>query len=737
MTFSSGDFVDYSDQNDVFERMAAIERASFNLTGNGGPERIQGARITPSIFPLLGIDVARGRAFSDVEGQPNSNQVVILGHGLWKRRFGSDPGIIGRTVILNEQVYNVIGVLPAETQLPTFPPNFPVPSLEPELWVPMALDRNRLARTGNNLFMLGRLKHGINLKQAQASMSIIARRLEQQYPQSNAGIDVLLITLPDQAVGDMRRALLLLFAASSLVLLIACANVANLLLARSSARGAEMAVRSAMGAGRRRLLRQLLTESGLLALSGGTLGLLLAYMGIRLIIAISPASVPRVKAIGIDGWVLGFTLLLSLLTGVIFGLAPSWQTSRNNLIEQFKDGGKGVKSVSGHLRFRGLLVVSEISLALMLLIGAGLLIKSLARLTSINLGFDPANLMTFQATLPRSKYEDPDRQKAFFEESLQRIGGLPGVQSAAAINFLPLSGADAGMFITIESAPIPAPGNVPSVSFRAISSSYFRTMRIPIVNGREFTAEDVAKHRIIINDSLARRYFPDLNPIDRRIKLARPEEDGPSFPVVGVASDVKQFGLRDEERPTLYFPYLEQPSMSFVVRTAADPLNIVTAVRNAVQSVDKDQPLYNIKAMEDIVADQTAKPSFRTMILATFAAVALLLAIAGIYGVTAYSVTQRTQEIGIRMALGAHPGSITKMLIKQGMALTAVGIIIGLAMSFALTRLLRGFLYDVTATDAVTFVVSPLLLIAVALLANFLPARKAAKLNPMTALRYE
>lgn len=736
MTFSTGDFMDYKDQNEVFEQISAVERTDFNLTGTGEPERIQGTRVTTNLFPMLGISPQRGRYFSEDEGQPGQGQVVMLSHGLWQRRFGSDPNLIGRTLTLNNQSYDVIGVLPPGFQLPTFPPNFPVPSLEPELWIPLALDQNRLSRTGNSLFLMGRLKPGIDINQAQASMSGIAKRLEQQFLQSNTGAEVFLIALPEQAIGDMKRSLLLLLGAVGFVLLIACSNIANLLLARATTRRTEMAIRAALGASRKRIIRQMLTESTVLAFSGGVLGLLFAYLATQIIIAISPSSLPRANEVRLDGWVLGFTLLISFLTGIVVGIFPALQASKLDLNDSLKEGGRGSMSGSKSRRLHSLLVVSEIAFALTLLIGSGLMVKSLMRLASMDTGYNVDNLLAFQITLPRSKYTGPS-QKAFYEQIIQQTEGLPGVRSAAAINILPLTGADAGTFITIEGAPVPDPRSVISVSFRSISQSYFRTMGIALVNGRDFTSEDAATFRIIINETLAKRYFPDQDPVGRRIKLGRPESPGSFLPIVGVVSDVRQIGLLDDEKPTLYLPFLQQPSMNVIARTATNPMNFVAAIRSTVLNMDSELPIHNIRTMEQRFADQVARPKFRTVLLTTFAALALLLAVLGIYGVMAYTVTQRTHEIGIRMALGARSRDIIKMVLMQGIILTALGVAIGMALAVALTRVLGALLYEVSTTDVTIFVVCPLILIAVALLANYLPARRATRVEPMKALRYE
>jgi len=737
MLFSTSDYMDYLHQNQAFEQLAAVERTDFNLTETGEPERIQGARVSASLFPMLGVTVMRGRYFTGEEEQPGRDSVVIVTHNLWQRQFGSDPNLVGKALRLNGQSYDVIGILPPNFHLSPFPPNFPIPALETEIYTPLALENQELTRIGNRLFMVGRLKPDISLQQAQAMAGSIAHGIEEQSPQTNAGTGVFLITVPEQAIGDMKRALLLLLGAVGFVLLIACANVTNLLLARAAVRNKEMALRTALGASRGRLLRQLLTESIVLAVVGGMLGLLLAYVGVRVITAINSGNIPRAQEIGIDWKVLAFTLTVSLMTGIIFGLVPGIKSSRPDLNEALKEGGKGSVAASGRRPIVNALVICQMALALTLLIGAGLMIKSLHKLQGIPTGFNPANLLTMQVTLPPTRYPQPPSQMEFFRQSIEQIETLPGVESVATVNFLPLGGADGGVFITIEGRPVPEPKDVPSVSFRAISRNYFRTMGIPLVAGHDFTDEDIAKSRILINDTLAQRYFPNEDPIGKRLKMTRPEQQGAFLRIIGVVSDIKQFGLQEDERATLYLPYLAQPNMTLVVRTSRNPTSLVSAIRSRIQLVDSEQPIYDIRTMEDRVSDETARPNFRTTLLSIFAAIALLLSAVGIYGVLAYLITQRTHEIGIRMALGAREGDIIAMVMKHGMFYTAIGLVLGLAAAFVLMRLLSTFLYNVSTTDPVIFLVSPFLLAVVALVAIFLPARKATKVDPMVALRYQ
>ncbi len=728
---SPANFLDWREQNQVFEQIAATSRASFNLTGEGEPERIPGSSVSGNLFDLLGVKPALGRAFSTEDDRDTSPPVVILSHGLWQRRFGSDANIIGRTLTLNGKSSTVIGVMPAGIQYPG----------QSEMWSPLALSASDAAARGAHyLLVISRLKKGVSLEQAQNEMSVIASRLEQQYPATNSGWGVNMNSLSDRVIGDMGPSLLMLFGAVSLVLLIACANLANLLLVRGVARQKEIAVRSAIGASRSRIIRQLLTESVLLALVGGTLGLLLAFWGVRALVAINPSGVPRSQEIGIDATVLVFALAISFLTGIIFGLIPALQASKPNLNEMLKEG----RSSTGSLRrqrARGFLVVSEVALSLMLLIGAGLLLKSFLRLQNENPGYDSRNALTMTLSLPGSKYKENHKRTAFFDQVLDRFNSMPGVESAAASTSIPFAG-DFKWGFEITGRPPMAPSDVPSANYYAVTSDYFRAMKISLTKGRFFNEKDApgSPRVAIINETMARRYFPDEDPIGKHINIT----NGPPAPreIVGIVGNVMLSGFNIETPAQMYEPYQQNPasSMVMVVRTTGDPMEIASSIRSQVMAVDSEQPVSNVKTLSQVVSDSIADRTFTVSLFGSFALLALVLAVVGVYGVMAFSVTQRIHEIGIRMALGAGRGEVLRLMMRQGMKPVAAGIAIGAAGAFALAKILSSFselLHKVSVTDPVVFVFIPLLLGAVASLACAIPARRASKTDPMTALHYE
>lgn len=734
---SPANFLDWRNQNRVFERIVAYTSRSFNLSGSGEPERIRATRVTDGLFELLGARPALGRAFLREEDQPGGNKVVILSHALWQRRFNANPEIVGQTLMLSDQAYMVVGVMP---------PSFAFPNARMEMWTPMAFSpAEQATRDTNFLSVIARLRRGVSLEQARSNMETLARAQQEQYPASNAGIGVKLVSLNDQIIGDARPVLYLLLGAVGFVLLIACANVANLLLARAASRRKEMAVRAALGASRWRVVRQLLTESVVLALLGGGLGLLLAFWMLDLLVALQPTNIPRLTEVGIDRGALFFTLAISLLTGVVFGLAPSLQASNPDLSEALKEGGRSATAGAGRQRMRSALVVVEVALSLALLIGAGLMIKSFVRLLQVDPGFSPENVLTMELALPIARYADAPQQTAFFQQTLERVGNLPGVESASVTTDIPLYGGNSTSF-SVEGRPPPASGQRPLTEYRSVSHDYFRAMGISLLKGRAFTERDAtgATGVVIINETLARRFFPDEDPVGRRIGLSGPPD---WREIVGVVRDARNYGLDEEVRPEAFIPYLQNTpgylagaasSMNLVVRTASsDPLSMTAAVKAQVHAIDRDQPVYNVKTMEQYLADSLARRRFNMMLLTVFAGVALLLAAIGIYGVMNHSVTQRTHEVGIRIALGAGRGDVLRMIVGQGMILTLLGVALGLAASFALTRLLAGLLYGVSATDPLTFVAIPLVLSAVALAATYIPARRATKIDPMVALRYE
>jgi putative ABC transport system permease protein len=732
---SPPNFLDWSSQNRVFQHMAAFTVRSFNLSGVEEPQRLEGYRVSASLFPLLGVEPALGRAFQSDEDRFGGLRVVLLSHGLWQRRFGADPQVIGRTLTLNDESVTIMGVMP---------PGFSFPGREADLWVPMAFTAtDKSTRGGHYLRVVGRLQPGITLDQAQAEMNTIARRLEREYPASNTGAGVNLVSLHEAVVSDVQPTLLVLLGAVGFMLLIVCANIANMLLARAVMREKEIAIRTALGAGRRRIVRQLLTENLLLALLGGVVGLLLALWGLDLLLLLNPGTIPRLEETSIDTQVLGFALGISLLTGIVFGSVPAMRVSSPDLNETLKEGGRRPAGASRH-RLRSFLVLSEVALTLVLLIGAGLMINSFLRLQSIDPGFNPDNLLTMRVDLPGSKYAALHQRSMFYEQVLRNVESLPGVRSAGVISRLPLASQGGSVGLTIEGQLAPRAGEEQGANYRVISPSYFRTMGTPLLKGRDFSEQDTreAPRVVMINQAMARRYWPDKDPIGKRLKLGRVSSNNPWLTVVGVVGDLRQFELSTKPRPEIYLPYAQlhmfwAAPRALVVRTASDPMGVVAVVRGEIWAVDEDQPVSNIMSMEQVISESVAKPRLYSVLMGLFGAVALVLAAIGIYGVISYTVSQRTHEIGIRMALGAQPRDIFRLVVGQGMGLVLIGVGIGLAASLALTRFLESMLFGVSATDPATFAGVTLLLAAVALLACYIPARRATKVDPLIALRYE
>jgi putative ABC transport system permease protein len=730
-----GNFLDWRAQNQVFEQLAALFYTNLNLTGTGEPERIQSMAVTTNLFQALGVQPLMGRSFLPEEEKVGSPRAVILSHGLWQRRFGSDPNLLGKTLTLNGNQVTVVGIMP-----PGFQIQFPT-SMQVDMWVPMRIDPADAGRKAHYLYVLGRLKQGVSVEQAQSAMSSIAAELQQQYPETNADKSAHVVSLHKQLVGNIQSYLYVLFAAVGFVLLIACANVANLLLARVAARHKEVAIRIALGAGRLRLIRQLLTESLMLSLCGGLLGLLIAYWGIDLLLALTPSDVPRLSEIGLHGAVFGWTLLISILTGVLFGLAPALQASKPDLNEALKESGGRATGGLQRSRLRNLLVITEVALALVLLICAGLMIKSFARLQQVNPGFEPKNLLTMNISLPRQKYKEDQQSNVFYDQLFERLRAVPGVESVGGIDPLPLSDSNTTTGILIEGGPVLAVADRPEVGQRTVTPAYFQAMRIPVLKGRAFTEQDRSDtpRALIVNEALARRYWPNEEAIGKRLGF---EDDAAKqywWEIVGVVGNVKHERLDAEAKPEVYFPYQQSPAnfMTLVIRTTSDPSNMIAAVRDQVLAIDRDQPVFDIKTMDQRLAKAVSQSRFIMLLLGVFSALALVLAAVGIYGVMAYTVTQRTHEIGIRMALGAQASDVLRMIVRQGMILALIGVLIGLAASFALTRLMSSLLYGVTATDPLTFVGVALVLSLVALLASFIPARRATRVDPIVALRYE
>lgn len=743
---SPGEYLDIKAENRVFDQVAATIDASFNLTGQGTPERVEGARVSSSLFPLLGAQPILGRAFSTEEDQPGKQPSALLSYGFWQRHFGGDRSVVGRTLTLNGNSVAILGVMSPEFSLnrEVMPTVNGIRNAELLLPLPLS-EKLRTTRTNEDYNIFGKLKPGVSVAQAQADIDIIVSGMKQQYRGNyppSSGFTISVVPLLQQVVGDVRRALLILLGAVGFVLLIACANVANLQLARAAVRRKEIAVRAAVGAGRLRIIRQLLTESVLLSLFGGLLGLTLAFGAIRLLRMLGPDTLPRLHEIGLDGRALAFTFLVSLLSGIAFGLAPALRASQVNLNEGLKDGGRGSVGGStfgsGHLKIRNLLVIAEVALSLVLLIGAGLLLRSYQHIQNSSPGFKVHDVLSFRISLPPARYKGVP-VTAFYKQLCDRISALPGVEAAGTSYSLPMSS------VALAWGPITIEGYVPknSADFvmaneRFVSPGYFPALGVPLVRGRYFDDRDVkdAPATTIVNENLAQRFWPNEDPIGKRLERGDQE---PWRTVVGVVRDTKEFSVDNEPPISIYSPAWQFPigSMFLVVRTSSDPAKLTTTITKEIQSLDPELPAFDVKTMDQRLSDSLARRRFSMFVLAVFAAVALILAALGIYGVLAYSVNQRTHEIGIRLALGAQPKNILGMVIRQSLILITVGLTIGVAAAFALTRVMTSLLFGVSATDARTFLIVALFLGAIALLASYFPARRAANVDPLIALRYE
>jgi putative ABC transport system permease protein len=730
------DLTDVQAQSRSFEEAGGVVMQALDFTGGAEPVQVQAGLSTAGVFNVLGAAPILGRNISAEEDQFGGERVVVLSYRFWQRQFGGDAGVVGRQIPLSGNNYTVIGVLPQ---------SFDAPRESPEVWVSLRVVNPLAAKARGVHFMrtYWRLKPGVTVGQAQADVAAVDQSLEQLYPEENKGRRNRLMSLHERVAGDTRPALLMLFGAVGLVLLIACANFANLLLARATSREREIVIRAALGAGRNRLIRQLLTESVLLSLLGGACGLLLALWGIELLQTLKPANLPRLSTVGIDGTVLFFTLAVSVLTGLVFGLVPALNASRLDVNEALKEGGRSATAGRARHRFSNVLVVSEIALALVLLVGAGLLIKGFWRLRSVEPGFAADNLLTMRVELPEARYKEIPRQTQFRERALEAVNALPGVE-AAMVSEIPLSGDSLFHNFLIEGRPPISPGEEPELYTRTIAGDYFRTMRIPLLKGRDFTKEDREGSPLVgvINEAMARQYFPEQDPVGARVRWARQEGEPKWITIVGVVGDVKHFGLDQAEEAALYTPYAQlfQPWkrwMSIVVRSNGDPATITSMVKAQIWTIDKQIPVTKVRTMTEVMAASVASKRFMMTLLAVFAAIALTLATVGIYGLMSYSITERTHEFGIRMALGAQARDVLRMVLGQGLRLIAVGIALGLAGAFALTRVMHSLLFGVSTADPATFVVVSLLLTVVALLACFIPARRATKVDPMVALRYE
>jgi putative ABC transport system permease protein len=735
---SAPGFADYRDKTHVFDGVAVQSSWSVNLTGIGDPERLRGSRVSALYFSTLGVPALRGRALLPEEDAEGRNKVVVLSYGLWQRLFGGEASAIGGTMRLNGESYQIVGVMP-----PQFREFF---GRNAELWTPLALPTEQYAdrnRTNEWLNLTARLKPGVTVERAQAEMTGLATQLKREYPDEYPQDWGLIVTsLSDKATGKIRPALFVLLGAVGFVLLIACANVANLMLARAAARMKEVAIRTALGAKRWQLVRQLLTESILLALTGGMVGLLLAFWGVSALVALNPSNLPRADEIGIDATVMAFTFVVSVLTGMLFGLAPALQTSKTDLQRTLKEGGRSSSADRGGQTVRRVLVVAEVALALTLLIGAGLLIRSVARLQGVDPGFDPGNLLTFSLSLPQAKYASDTQQIAFFDQVLPRIAAVPGVRAVGGTSTMPFGGSwSTGSFQVegLQQAPN-QPG--PWGDIRLVSPDFFKTLHVPLSKGRVFTDQDgPSSPRVaVVDEEMVRRYWPNQDPIGKRITFGAPPGQEPRWiEVVGVVGHTKHEGLDAENRVQLYLPYRQRgiPFMAVAVRTSGEPERSTSGVRQAVQSLDRDLPLSQVSTMEKMLEDSVGQRRLSMLLLGLFAGIALLLASIGIYGVMSYSVTQRSQELGVRMALGAARGSVLRLVLGQGMRLALLGIGLGLLGALALTRLIASQLYAVRATDPLTFAAVALMLTAVAVLANLLPALRATRVDPVVALRQE
>ncbi|MET0645299.1 MAG: ABC transporter permease [Pyrinomonadaceae bacterium] len=727
-------FLDWREQSRSFESIAAAQLWSLTMTGNDRPEQLSVLQTSAEIFQVLGVDAALGRTYAAGEDQPGHEHVVVLSHRLWQRRFGGAPDVVGREVTFDGEPYTVIGVMPPDFQFAPFW------ATHAEAWLPLNLGQRVTDRRGQSLRVFARLKNAVTREQAQAEMETINSRLAEQHPRANEGLTVSVDPLHEKVVGKSRPALLVILGAVGFVLLIACANVANLMLAKAAARRKEIAVRIALGAGRLRVIRQLLTESLLLSLAGGGAGLLLAYWANTALASFGPDTLPRVQTVGLDASVLAFTLGLSVVVGLLFGLAPALRATKTDLTDSLKDRARGSTADRRHERVRQLLVVGEIALSLVLLVGGGLMMRSFLRLTSVDPGFDPSGVMVLTVPLAGARYSTDEQRAAFFGRLTTQVSTLPGVKSASAINHLPLDGDVWTFNFTLEGRPEPPGGERPSAVYRVVRPDYFRTMGAALLKGRDFTERDGATSPgvVIVNEALARRHWPGEEPLGKWMTVGgggiNPRE------VVGVVGDVKQGEWSSEPQPEMYLPHTQAASprsMTLVIRASSGLPELEPAVRREVWAIDKDLPVSQAESMDDVVADSVGQQRFNTLLIGVFAAAALILAAAGVYGVMSYAVAERTHEFGVRMALGARGRDVLGMVIRQGLVLTLFGLTLGLAGALALARVLTGILYEVSPTDPLVFGVVALALTLSALLACYVPARRATKVDPMLALRHE
>ena len=723
-------FIHWREMNQVFEDLAAVTITySVTVTGNGDPEELQAQSISAELFQILGVAPALGRGFTPEENVPGTRSVVISDR-LWRRRFGADPGILERPMISQGTPFTVVGVMP---------PGFSFLDKSVDVWLPIGFTAQSRTPRGRSLMVVGRLKPGVNAARAQLDMTRVSANLTEMFPAFNTGWTSRVVLIREQLTGDVRPALIVLAAAVAFVLLIACANVANLLLARATARQRELAVRAALGAGRARLVRQLLAESLILSGIGGLCGLLLAWSALGFLRAVVAERLPvqRLEMVGIDPYVLLFTLAASLVCGLVFGAVPALTASGSTLTDSLKDGGRSGSGFRGK-RTRSAFVIVEVALALVLLVGAGLLLRSFVRLLDRSPGFDASRTITMRISLPQARYGGDGQRAQFLDRFFQQVDALPGVKASGAISFLPLTGLGAATSMQIVGQPVPPQGQEPVTDVRVITHGYLKTMGVPLLKGRLFNVQDAsdAKGRVVINETMALRHWPGEDPIGKRVRIAW---DSLEDEVIGVVGDVRHAGLDGEIRPMTYWPYARNPysTMTVTVRTAADPNRIVPSIAGLVRQLDPELALANVKTMDEVVSDSVAQRRLTMLLLTIFAGAALLLAAVGIYGVIAYSVTERTQEIGIRMALGAQRGAVLRMVITQALVLAVTGIAVGGCGALLLTRLMEGLLFEVKPADPLTFAVVSGILAGVALLASYIPGRRATQVDPVIALRAE
>jgi predicted permease len=735
-------FYDWQAQGRSFASMGAAELWGPNLTNVDSPEHLNALRITPEILPMVGIRPLMGRVITPVEAKPGNEHVAVISYGFWQRRLGGDPSVLGREITLDGARYSVIGVMPASFQ---FAPFWATKS---ELWTPLVLANKATSRTASSLRIFAKLRDNVTVPQAQAEIATITSRLEQQFPGTNRNVQV--VPLREKVVGSIRQPLLILLTAVGFLLLIACANVAHMLLARSAVRQKEVALRAALGATRGRLVRQFLTESVLLSILGAIAGIVLGQFLLRLFSTANPGSLPVAATIETDWRVLGIMLLISVATGIAFGLVPALQASTTRASEALKAGGRGMSEGRSHGRFRNLLLGSEFCLAFMLLIGAGLMIRSIGALQGIDPGFDARNLLTMTVSVAGTQNAEATRRAAFFEAMLARTRAVPGVKAAAFINHLPIGGDVWGLGYVAEGQPVPDPGNLPHAVYRVASPGYFETMRIAMRQGRGFTAQDAvdAPLVVVINEALAKQQWPGEDAIGKRVSLAAADKPPTWRTVVGVIRDVEEGEWAGVPGPEMYLPFQQDDFyraeggsaasyMTLVVRAENDAAALAPSIRAAIREIDRNIPISEVQTMEQVIAGSTSQPRLYLFLLVSFASLALVLASVGIYGVMSYAVSQRTKEIGVRMALGASEGQVLRMVLSSGMRVLLFGGAMGAFGALALGRVMNSFLYGVDASDPVTFVIVSVVLSVAALLASFVPARRAIRVDPMTALRQE